>query len=82
MNHPTPRPPKDLPAGFFRFTRWCDDPDETFPAWRAHFAAIGVRVLLIRAEGHVALFREGEEAVTDVTSWRLKARRQGGRISK
>ena len=77
MNHPSPRPPKDVPAGFFRFTRWSPDALETFPRWRAHFAAKRIRTLLVHAQGHVALFREGNEAMDEVTAWRKK---RGGRV--
>lgn len=64
MNRCTPLAPPGLPLGFFRFTRWSSDPAETFPTWTAHFHRIGIRVFLGHSEGMVALFREGEEAVS------------------
>ena len=77
MTRPSP-PPTNVPKGYFRLTRWAVDPPdathphgrETFPAWRVHFAALGIRYEIVRAGDLVALFREGEEATSERTNRR------------
>lgn len=67
------------PEGFFQVSKW-RPPGETFPALRAQLEKCGVKTWLVRGQyldlEVVALFRDGDEAVTPKTILRRVADEQ------
>jgi len=69
----------DAPAGFFQLTEWRPVTDNPARAsrdrWRASLAVLGIRTAEVEADGLVSLWRDGDEALSDV-GVRMRARRQ------
>jgi hypothetical protein len=59
----------DAPEGFFQLTEWRPAHDASSRAtrarWRASLAVLGVRTAEVEADGLVALWREGDEALSE-----------------
>jgi hypothetical protein len=62
----------EAPPGFFRLTTWRGYRDLEAKAirarWRKSLDATGIKSISVRSGGMVALFREGEEAISEVTA--------------
>lgn len=64
---PSAIPP--VPDGFFRLTQWRpavdDDAAGARARFAAHLAAQGVTTITVHSEGFAALYRSGEEALSE-----------------